>query len=124
MITKENYLKAVETIKSYKEQLIIELDLCNGVLSKDLDSLTKDKMQFVCQLNLSNRLKYRLSEFLKGDDIDFRYARLSDLEGYDLRRFCYIRNFGRKCLIELLGIFHLYDIKYTDKYFFEDKTHW
>ena len=110
MITKKDYLNALQIVKAYKLQLEAELSDINSVLEDILDLKLSD-------CNLSNRAKFFLIKWLETKvDVNINQHNLRE---YTLRYFITVRkrelfmlrNCGAKTVKEILDFFLSINIK-------------
>lgn len=97
MITKKEYLKALEVVKQYKSQCIDDLKEIEKVLLPDE---LKEKLLLDCNLSVRacNALSFALKKYLKKNIALTKVIELQNLYEYELVR---CRNFGVTSLIEI-----------------------
>jgi DNA-directed RNA polymerase alpha subunit len=102
MVTYEEFLKAIETINSYKLQVETDyLRLKNHTKSKSLIFEIPTKETLILDSNIS----VRALNVLKGND--FYGKKIGDLKNYTINDLCKLRNMGKKTLAEIKELCYL-----------------
>lgn len=99
MITREEFLKALETVKNYEIQISEQFEEMKKILrKKDFNHLAITKETFIRDAGLSMRALNCTENFLREHNLSFK---IGSLEGFKRRDFMMYRLFGKKSLDEL-----------------------
>lgn len=106
MITKEEYLKAVDIVKNYRNQILEELREVKEINESILSEIPKVKIIYsedtkLSHVSMSTKLMNRIRYGLRTHLSELTFNDLKDLNEYEVLRW---RNTGKKTLEELKNI--------------------
>ena len=105
MITYEQFVKALDTVQKYRDQINKEIHTVSHLVNSTR----------VCQLDLSVRLMNGLSrhyQILFPQREHFKDVLLSDLHGLSIKRLIGLKDIGAKSVYELKTLMDEYNLTY------------
>lgn len=102
MITREEYLNAVDIIKEYRTQINDESRQITNIL-KPIDITLESSIHDVAKFTYASKIKYYIND-LKGARSIFDDVKIKELSGIDIAEFRRRRNVGKGCIKKALEI--------------------